>query len=538
MKQEEYKELSESFDALSIGLENESICFESHVFGKPFLPKDSAESLKVFSRHCTEINSFLAPGTKLQHHCWMGSTKSLSSAVFLEHGPGYANSQIRIGVNFSNILDHRVIPAIRKGRVWGIDAVNAPYLVPEEGILVLSVYLVFHDEQFEKILSENENLNDDALIYFWREKPRDWKTQFIFCHTFALPAPSYTDSPEAVEVSTKLRNFSENKSLVFQSYHLMFGFPKETTALPVPHKLQVLRLRSMQFQREWGQREKVSEAKKEALLTIGHEFKNALEETGWAKLLRDLLSGRRSYEQVETQQRIQLCLSHLLWAQSLAAIIRSVAKFEEGDKLRNKWLDHESLDSFKPADVSPQYRESIRYLINYIVNRYSESDPNNECDPIEVVETTETELAKPMTAKIIQDLARRAEIPPASEKFLDVERLIFPPLRLDGTDEYAPAFAIVSLLVEPIRNAYKYVAKQRAQLPARFIAWSVSPTNDGIDVFLVNPVVENDQMPDVVSTELISRLAGWLGIGSISSKRHGQVMVSLRPHMLKKQPGE
>jgi hypothetical protein len=530
-----YQALSESFDALTTGIENESICFESHVFGKPFLPKDSVESDKVFSRYCAEIDSFLAPGEKLQHYCWMGSTKTLSSSVFLEHGPEFEERRISLGRKFNNPLLKRVIPAITRGRIWGITAVSTPSLVPEEGILILSAYLVFHDEQFEELQNEKRELSDHDMINFWRGGPWDWKNRFIYCRTFALPALSTIHSPEvADEVIRDLIFYSAKKSLVFESYHLISGFPPEMTISSADCKLQVLRLRTMQFQREWGQREKVSEAKKEALLTIGHEFKNALEETLWLQLLRDIVSGRSSYEDVKTQQRIERCLSHLLWPQSLAVVIRSVAKFEEGDKLRTKWLDKEALP-FKPTEVLSQFKESIRYLINYIVSRYSESNANDESDPIKVVEASETELNEPAT---FEDLARRAEAPPLSEKFLDVERLFFPPLRLDGSEGYAPAFAIVSLLVEPIRNACKYVTKQRAHLPAGFIAWSVSAADDGVDVLLVNPIAENDQMPHVVSTGLVSRLGGWLGIGSISSKGPGKVMVSLRPHLLKKQPGE
>jgi hypothetical protein len=224
----------------------ESQRFEASVAGKPFLPSNELlEALynELFVSHCTDIDELM--GCDAHHLCWM---LVANSEVCLEwrrnfHPPGPRRTQFSGGAasTLGRQLD-QIGTQLTKGFVYPSllslqpDGVtNTPRTIKFPA--VLTVYLVPVERRFDETCN-------------------------FFCRSILL-----SDSSDFKGFQKLRAEVGELGNLGFEAYHLIDPISTEN-ALSVLVELDAL---SMQFQREWGGRQKQLESQIAQLDGISHD---------------------------------------------------------------------------------------------------------------------------------------------------------------------------------------------------------------------------------------------------------------------------
>lgn len=255
MSKDESRTVRRALAALAESLRDEAVAFEARAYGQPFLPKELSESKRLFGDHCRRIDSYLG-FRDVRHFCWMSASggEQGGEKLLLEYHQGKANGE-------SSVRDFALLsrPAtlLSKGMVWGLRslAVTPRIFIPGDAVFI--PYVVFRNEDVAGFLA-NGKINYEGLHGHFRQASA--LREFIYID------PIIVDQANASSTIAQLSNVINLRPRFFEAYHVMLGFAKgeieELRDNEFVH--EVLSLLSMQFHREWGNREQEMQAHREA----------------------------------------------------------------------------------------------------------------------------------------------------------------------------------------------------------------------------------------------------------------------------------
>lgn len=229
---------------LERSVQDETLVFEASVYNDPFVPKDPAESARIFEGYCNRLNEYLA-SNDLRHFCWMHvpqQKRQYTSFMRFERGTATADDD-KMAVD---LISERVFPLI-DGYLWGLMSLGTPQNIV--GPKCVTCYVVVEDVKVADLLRDRTALNEPT------QNLKDLRDQglndVIYSDAFFLTR----DNKQ--HLHTALRDKIASRRVHFEAYHVIAGIEASRF-----HELssksyvrRALAAASMQFQREWGSRD-------------------------------------------------------------------------------------------------------------------------------------------------------------------------------------------------------------------------------------------------------------------------------------------
>lgn len=238
--------LRRALKLLERSVRHETLRFEASVYADPFLPKEPAESARVFAEHCERLNEYLDDQT-LRHFCWMGvpqGNEQFTSFLRFENGQATPYNEKL----YLNLLRDRVLPFIDSGRLYDL----MPFSTPQQilGPKCVTCYVVLEGGDLAEVLSDRPP-NVRKLMEHSEELPNQWPDDFIYCDALFL------SSGNKGEMAAALTKKLTDRRVHFEAYHIIAGIPRARFSefYASPTVARTLTLATLQFQREWGSRD-------------------------------------------------------------------------------------------------------------------------------------------------------------------------------------------------------------------------------------------------------------------------------------------
>lgn len=228
------------FDILAQRIAAETKRFEEAVSGQPFLPRD--EDLRgylrtLFIEHCTDIDDLV--GRSAHHYCWMwvGETEIgleyVDSIYSSDHGQQSRDATAR---RLRQILNQ-----LRSGYFY-------------------SGLWTYRDG----VTSDARRFTFPLVVSFYLVPPRmlvEAGTAF-FCRSFFIKS-----AEDLGELSAWTESLQDLSGFDFESFHLI-----QPVAVIDDPDLHFLNLLTMQFQREWGNKNKLLERRVHEIAGVSHDL--------------------------------------------------------------------------------------------------------------------------------------------------------------------------------------------------------------------------------------------------------------------------
>jgi hypothetical protein len=512
-------------------IERETIEFEAHVLGNPFLPPEENQyNARKLEQHCHSIsviiaNLFKTPGVRYYHFGEMrkNDARQADLRVFNTNSHGVTLSRTsRISGNPPGRLYLKAGLTHGLGPLPGMLGTTPVVIPPTPGVVV--AYIIFENQKIAEILRQGV---DPVDLYDELERRGvQWRTDFVFCEPYRFGV----DHESRQRVLRDVELAIGDRKPIFESYHMVFELPHVPDDEMWWALKMAIRMKEMRFQRDWGDQTRhelaAEHAKVKGLITLNHEFKNTLGESGW-ELLYDTLgrNGARAYETPEFQQRVVTMLGNMIWLRGLCHAIRALSRGKED--LLDDWLSTPVSDA---SNFRVLYQDSIQHLVDVVMTYNCDSGRGR----LRVAYLTEDDDLQDCELRERQTIHHGGVV-------LDLERLKFPPLRSKGRDGHAPIVTLASFIMEPCRNAVSYVTQNHDRLfPRAFIAIRIARDHDGVAVQIANPVLQPSDGLECHSMRILTSLAAELCLARLEPPRtlktsKGLILVNtvvLTPHLL------
>lgn len=503
-------------DVLLKSLERESLAFERRVKDSPFVPSDLLAGFATFKEHCQHIDYLLCQESgcnTLRHVCYMAARESSGGwraiQYFLPSDNHPAKSlpnvpQSGVTAFLSALLSTGMIPDI------GRQGLSSPRIVKASKVLLLC-YLV----------ADGGSAPDDYQHVYSFADPKHAAAN-VLCDVLHI---DWSNDDERQRTLAFIRDTASRLTLVFESYHVIWHVPPDAI-VATDIDTHVLRALSMQFQREWADQDHLYRKRQALLLSLSHEYKNALRDTDWENLSKALCENTSHSDFESLRGRLIRSLGRMIWPQSLALAIRAFTDAIRGaSRLRKEFLDEPEVKS-RGADyygaALKSYEQSIDYLIQYIASVTS---------GLERYPPRMSRLTPDMNA-ISSDLASMSVL----EQPFDRARLVFPPLNQGE----AGRFFLASFVTEPVRNALKYFVKNR--ISDGILAWGVFQEGESVRFAIANSLrSKSTDPPKMESLDLLREVGETTQIATVGypamcfygERKFVRVHIDFHPHLLR-----
>lgn len=258
------------------------------------------------------------------------------------------------------------------------------------------------------------------------------------------------------------------------------------------------------------------------VLDLAHELKNAILETHWDELRKELvITPIEELFRSDYPVRLRRGLSHMLWPAALVGLVSNLGKIDLiGDELesfRETHLENGNAFRYDAWNVQERYRESVRYLTKYLARLKWPAH-----HPMSIREYVgPAPLDQAVAYSKLDDLLLHAEEIP--DALLELHKLDFPPLKDGIIETQGTRFAVASLLSEPIRNAAAAMMSNTGRsVPSPTLIWSVHAQEHEVTVWIANTFPSDARVDALLwstSIELVNALGRMLGIGSVDAPR-------------------
>lgn len=281
----------DAFDCTTALIEGETLRFEARWYGKPFLPRNDETSAWLMTNFCASVDNIIGQ-SELHHIMWiaMSEERDDHNAIEYRMSGGKLVKEKEQRFPAEQILSKFVASVLKGVRPPFRPAIGSPVWWPNLGNSVLIVYVVFDEDDVSALIQSVDGRDHDIAGLF-AAQGIDWKDRFVHCsvHGVKRGIPLSVSAAQG-EISAKLAG----KRVCFYSYHVISGIDDASFSRLDGSMLGAIRLVSMQFQREWGSREKDAlererlerEHYKRLLTIFGHGVGNQMRAAGLA-LLRD-----------------------------------------------------------------------------------------------------------------------------------------------------------------------------------------------------------------------------------------------------------
>lgn len=502
-------------------LERETVEFERRAANAPFLPLEVESTKRSFLEHCKCIDalSFRECAPKdVRHVCYMAVCQQnkveWTAIQYRRLGKDSEHASRKITWN-SSALDLIVTPCAETGfipDIQGDPVANAtPQRVTGEVVLLITYLVGGMNEPYLQEHLRAGRLTDDPN-----------HVSPLICDATLIPWKNKSSRLAAIKGLKELHGIVNP---LFESFHLCWVPPMNTQQNFGDR--ESLRALSMQFQREWANRDEQLLHREGLLLSLAHEFKGAITAVDWRSLLKKVSDSDGS-DWPELKKELQWRLSCLSWPDGLAIALRAFANTIRGSgKLSGEFLEDQLAESVMKnpetfyANSVGQYEQSISYLLDFIsgsINEVSKYQPS----------------VKKMEGSEFHDLL---EMDPLSvtPTWFDVSKLTFAPLRMTEAAQILAA----SFVAEPIRNALNYIVQN--EIKDGEIQWGTAATKSGVRVRIRNSLASvNASAPRISSIDLLKEIGKTIGIATIvgptvwknDNRAYLQIDIEFHPHLI------
>lgn len=211
-----------------------------------------------------------------------------------------------------------------------------------------------------------------------------------------------------------------------------------------------------------------------------------------------LLSDVKKMPSGNLASRLERFLSNLHIPHGFGCAIRTIGNVLIHGKLhelQRDWMQPFAKFSFDNIAVE-RYRRSLRHLFSVVAFSVDKQVSITEGKPGDV---------RTLTTK-------------SSSSVLDLNELEFPPLK-NGRENVQPTMTVFVVVAEPVRNAFKYVAKSAMPVNRKTVYWDIFPSDKGmsITVRIWNEVSAADVKTPSSGVKIANEIAEWIGLGKVTA---------------------